>query len=45
VSRPGIVCIAEPDDPVPDLPEGRCPVCGRLLTTVPVLIGITDDDI
>jgi hypothetical protein len=43
--RPAIVCIAREDDPVPDYPEGRCAMCGRLLTTVPILVGIRCEDL
>jgi hypothetical protein len=44
-SRPGIVCVPDPDTAVPEYPEGRCPACGRLWHTVPILVGISDDDI
>jgi hypothetical protein len=44
-SRPAIVCIAHADDPAPDYPEGRCPACGRILYSVPVLIGVDCDAI
>jgi hypothetical protein len=44
-SRPALVCIPHEDDPVPDYPEGRCPACGRLLYTVPVLIGVDCDEL
>jgi hypothetical protein len=39
-SRPAIVCIPTEDAPAPDYPEGRCPVCGRICLTVPVLVGV-----
>jgi hypothetical protein len=43
VSRLAIVCLPHEDDPVPDYPEGRCAVCGRIRFTVPVLIGVDCD--
>ena len=43
--RPAIVCVPQPDTPVPDYPAGRCSDCGRTLYSVPILVGISDDDI
>jgi hypothetical protein len=43
--RPALVCIQHADDPVPDYPVGRCGACGRLLTTVPILVGIRCEDL
>jgi len=43
--RPAVVCIEGEEDPAPAYPEGRCPACGRLLYSVPVLVGVDCDAI
>jgi hypothetical protein len=43
--RPAVFCIAHQDDLVPAFREGRCPECGRLLYSVPILVGVDCDAI
>ena len=43
--RPAIYCIEREDDPVPDFPEGRCPVCDTLRVSVPIVVDIDCDAI
>ncbi len=43
--RPAVVYIDHEDDPVPDYSQGRCPACGRILYSVPVLVGVDCDAI
>lgn len=38
--RPALLCVETEGDPVPDLPAGRCPVCGRQRWSVPVAVGV-----
>jgi len=43
IGQPTLVCIPDEDAPVPEFQVGTCRGCGRVLTTVPVLIGICCD--
>ena len=43
--RPAVVCIPDEDTPLPSYPEGRCPRCGMMRTSVVVIIGVARDAI
>jgi hypothetical protein len=43
--RTAIVCVADEVILVPNYPEGRYPVCGQILYSVPVIVGIPADAI
>jgi hypothetical protein len=45
MARPALVCVPNAETPTPNFPEGVCRECGRILYTVPVLIGVDCDEI